>query len=294
MSKVEIECEQFDNDLLVVESIAEQQKCLLYNYIKNFSPKNTLEVIIFFNKIIQNEKEILMPISSVIIFPSDHQKLINAWCLNNKNYTIIHGFTSILLLIPDKLAAALEVNMVNAPNTNNGCFLIKSVIDLLNKYIYELIAQESDEKNNPVQLQKQILILSQNFMSDEEHKVIIKENYNEKYPNDFKYNGFLIFLKKLRYDLHKLDILLCTRKTKEFIDKSNELLTNCDIIYKSCYIFHKFIMQIWIDNNKYKKNKIEDHLIILRRIEVNEYLENNNKFLFNKFNAILVEKSITK
>ena len=54
--------------------------------------------------------------------------------LNLESYEVMHGLSRIVLLLPDKIATAIEINKEDLPEPDDGTFLIQLVVNLVKFY----------------------------------------------------------------------------------------------------------------------------------------------------------------
>lgn len=72
------------------------------------------------------------------------------WKLSLKNYEAVYGMSRVALLVPDKVATALEINQDKSlsGSEEDGSFLIQLVVQLANKYLEQAKQFQGQEENS--------------------------------------------------------------------------------------------------------------------------------------------------
>ena len=185
--------------------------------------------------------EARVSIDKAILQTSSHG-LKWCWIVNLRSFEPIHGLSRIVLLVPDKLATAIEINKEKLPDPkDDGSFLIDLVLKLCGVYANQIRLQQlAPEDPDLVDLLKSVEILEQKL---------------EKFKN----------LLPLR---SPDDLDRCTKQIAEF----------CDVINGLCTLYLEFVHPVWVQFNR-NGGRFEDE-VEARRERLDKKLEKNkNKIL---------------
>ena len=99
-----------------------------------------------FSTIVDNIGKVIIKSSNLYLFTAYYEK---TWKLklDLKSFEVMHGLSRVVLMVPDKIATAIEINKENLPDPDDGTFLIGLVEDLVVFYKDKLSRDVSEDNN---------------------------------------------------------------------------------------------------------------------------------------------------
>jgi hypothetical protein len=99
-----------------------------------------------FSTIVDNIGRVIIKGSNLYLFTAYYEK---TWklTLDLKSFEVMHGLSRVVLMVPDKIATAIEINKENLPDPDDGTFLIGLVEDLVVFYKDKLSRDVSEDNN---------------------------------------------------------------------------------------------------------------------------------------------------
>jgi hypothetical protein len=99
-----------------------------------------------FSTIVDNIGRVIIKGSNLYLFTAYYEK---TWKLklDLKSFEVMHGLSRVALLVPDKIATAIEINKEDLPDPDDGTFLIQLVEDLVVFYKGKLSRDVSEDNN---------------------------------------------------------------------------------------------------------------------------------------------------
>ncbi len=99
-----------------------------------------------FSTIVDNIGRVIIKGSNLYLFTAYYEK---TWklTLDLKSFEVMHGLSRVVLLVPDKIATAIEINKEDLPDPDDGTFLIGLVEDLVIFYKDKLSRDVSEDNN---------------------------------------------------------------------------------------------------------------------------------------------------
>ena len=99
-----------------------------------------------FSTIVDNIGRVIIKGSNLYLFTAYYEK---TWklTLDLKSFEVMHGLSRVVLLVPDKIATAIEINKEDLPDPDDGTFLIGLVEDLVVFYKGKLSRDVSEDNN---------------------------------------------------------------------------------------------------------------------------------------------------
>jgi len=82
---------------------------------------------------LNSENRIINKLAHLYLF-TDYYERTWKLSLNLESYEVMHGFSRIVLLLPDKIATAIAINKEDLPDPDDGGFLIQLVVNLVKFY----------------------------------------------------------------------------------------------------------------------------------------------------------------
>jgi hypothetical protein len=99
-----------------------------------------------FSTIVDNIGRVIIKGSNLYLFTAYYEK---TWklTLDLKSFEVMHGLSRVVLMVPDKIATAIEINKEDLPDPDDGTFLIGLVEDLVVFYKGKLFRDVSEDNN---------------------------------------------------------------------------------------------------------------------------------------------------
>jgi hypothetical protein len=99
-----------------------------------------------FSTIVDNIGRVIIKGSNLYLFTAYYEK---TWKLrlDLKSFEVMHGLSRVVLMVPDKIATAIEINKEDLPDPDDGTFLIGLVEDLVVFYKGKLSRDVSEDNN---------------------------------------------------------------------------------------------------------------------------------------------------
>ena len=99
-----------------------------------------------FSTIVDNIGKVIIKSSNLYLFTAYYEK---TWklTLDLKSFEVMHGLSRVVLMVPDKIATAIEINKEDLPDPDDGTFLIGLVEDLVVFYKGKLFRDVSEDNN---------------------------------------------------------------------------------------------------------------------------------------------------
>jgi hypothetical protein len=99
-----------------------------------------------FSTIVDNIGRVIIKGSNLYLFTAYYEK---TWklTLDLKSFEVMHGLSRVVLMVPDKIATAIEINKEDLPDPDDGTFLIGLVEDLVVFYKDKLSRDVSEDNN---------------------------------------------------------------------------------------------------------------------------------------------------
>jgi len=180
---------------------------------------------------------------------------------NLKSFEVLHGMSRVVLLIPDKLATAVEINREKLSDPHDGGFMVQLVIDLVSFYIslFSDIPTVSSE-----QISSRIEPLS---VRDQEKDTFL-------FPEECVELSDLLL--EFKDKLEHVKLALKERREEAIIFDCQTVVRMADSILELCNAYIDFVHPIYLDverNGSFNDGKIKS----LRKAISEKLAEQNNR-----------------
>ena len=193
--------------------------------------------------------------------------------VNYKSFEAMHGLSRVTCLVPDKLATALAIFNEDLPDSDDGGFLIKLVIDLVVFYRGKLASQVLPEDSNEAIPRIEKLAgygVHPDFKAPEE-TVGLVEVLNE----------FLIKMVSMQANL--------TMRVKDAVlADAHEILQMADDLLEFSVAFMDFVNPVCL--NVERKGSFDENRVEELKFELNAKLDDNKKRLREEFDLLTKPK----
>jgi len=201
------------------------------------------------------------PIRGCIVYGK--RQLIWTWQFDLRHFEVIHGLSRIVLLLPDKVHTAIEIQKDNIPEAD-GSFLVQLVINLANVYRDQL-RRKADINCNVTN------ITTTQIFSHDRAPIVSADR-----PDNFE-DVFVEFLSSLE----NFKRSLAERNRSDIYDAAEELLRISDDIWICCRVFLDLVHPVWLSIQRGvdwellpKQQQLWEHLAVVGGGKlINEFLE---------------------